>query len=241
MNDAINNPEPSANPSDLEPANVTPASIAERFRGYLPIVVDIETGGFNAQTDAMLEIAATIIKMDEHGELLCGETYSYYVKPFEGSNIDPASLEFTGIDPYHPLRPSQSEHDVLHDMFKHIRVEMKSVACKRAILVAHNASFDQGFLNAAVERCGIKRSPFHPFSSFDTVTLSGLAVGQTVLAKACYVAGIEFDNKEAHSARYDTEKTAELFCHIINRWKHLGGWPLIPPHSPGDATSDPGA
>ena len=54
--------------------------------------------------------------------------------------------------------------------------------------------------------------------------LSGLAFGQTVLAKACAEAGISFDNNEAHSAAYDAERTAELFCEIVNRWKECGGW-----------------
>ena len=201
-------------------------AMSGRFRGYLPVVIDIETGGFNAAGDAMLEIAATLLQIDEQLNIVCGETYSYHVKPFEGSNIDKAALEFTGIDPYHPLRPSQDESVILKDLFGHIRTEMKKSGCKRAILVAHNASFDQGFLNAAVARCNIKRSPFHPFSSFDTATLAGLAVGQTVLAKACYAANIEFNNDDAHSACYDTRKTAELFCYIVNRWKSLGGWPL---------------
>ncbi len=196
-----------------------------RFRGYLPVVIDIETGGFNARTDAMLEIAATIIQMDETGEVFPSETYNYHVKPFEGSNIDPAALEFTGIKPDHPLRPSQLEDDVLSDLFGHIRREMKAMNCKRAIIVAHNAAFDQAFLNAAIDRCGIKRSPFHPFSSFDTASLAGLTLGQTVLAKACFHAGIAFDNNDAHSARYDTQKTADLFCFMVNRWKSLGGWP----------------
>lgn len=204
----------------------TDTLMAARFRGYLPVVIDIETGGFNAATDAMLEIAATIIKMDEQGHVFCGETYSYHVRPFEGANIDPAALEFTGINPHHPLRPSQDEDVVLKDLFKHVRAELKSASCKRAIMVAHNASFDQGFLNAAITRCDTKRSPFHPFSSFDTASLAGLALGQTVLAKACYHAGIEFDNEDAHSASYDTQKTAELFCYIVNRFKSLGGWPL---------------
>jgi len=200
--------------------------MSERFRGYLPVVVDIETGGFNAGTDAILEIAATLLHMDEKHHLTPGETYSYHIKPFDGANIEKAALEFTGIDPYHPLRPSQDERTALRDMFGHIRNEMKAVGCKRAILVGHNASFDQGFLNAAIERGAIKRSPFHPFSTFDTATLAGLALGQTVLAKACHAANIAFDNNEAHSAYYDTQKTAELFCFIVNRWKALGGWPL---------------
>ena len=92
--------------------------------------------------------------------------------------------------------------------------------------MGQNSHFDHGFLNAASERNNLKRNPFHPFSSFDTATLSGLAYGQTVLARACEVADIEFDNNEAHSARYDAEKTAELFCKIVNKWKDLGGWPI---------------
>jgi ribonuclease T len=198
--------------------------ICNRFRGFLPVIVDIETGGFNASTDAMLEIAGTIIRMDEDGQLSVHRTYNFLVKPFEGANIEQASLDFTGIDPYHPFREAVDEHEALTELFKVIRKEMKDQNCSRAVLVGHNAHFDAGFVNAAVERCGIKRNPFHPFSFFDTATLGGLAFGQTVLAKACAEAGINFDNAEAHSAAYDAERTAELFCDIVNRWKECGGW-----------------
>lgn len=198
--------------------------MAARFRGYLPVVVDVETGGFNSATDALLEIAATTIAMDESGFLYPDHTHFFRIEPFEGANIEQAALEFTGIKLDHPLRMAVSEEHALGEIFKGLRKSIKSAGCKRAILVGHNSSFDLGFLNAAVARCGIKRNPFHPFSSFDTATLAGLAYGQTVLAKACQAAGIEFDGKEAHSARYDTEKTAELFCGIVNRWKEMGGW-----------------
>lgn len=198
----------------------------ERFRGYLPVVIDIETGGFNPQTDAVLEIAATIISMHDSGEVSCGATYSYHVEPFAGANIEQSALDFTGIDVNHPLRPAQPEEEVFSNLFSEIRNEVKIAGCTKAIIVAHNAAFDHAFLTAAIERCRIKRNPFHPFTSFDTATLSGLALGQTVLAKACYKAGIEFENDSAHSAIYDTQKTAELFCYIVNRWKELGGWPI---------------
>ena len=198
--------------------------MAARFRGYLPVVVDVETGGFNAATDALLEIAATIIGMGEGGFLYPQHTYFFRIEPFEGANIEQAALEFTGIKLDHPLRQAVSEEHALSEIFRGLRKSIKANGCKRAILVGHNSSFDLGFLNAAVARCEIKRNPFHPFSSFDTATLAGLAYGQTVLAKACQAAGIAFDGREAHSARYDTEKTAELFCGIVNRWKELGGW-----------------
>ncbi|WP_181280237.1 ribonuclease T [Pseudomonas aeruginosa] len=198
--------------------------MARRFRGYLPVVVDVETGGFNSATDALLEIAATTVGMDEKGFLFPEHTYFFRIEPFEGANIEPAALEFTGIKLDHPLRMAVQEEAALTEIFRGIRKALKANGCKRAILVGHNSSFDLGFLNAAVARTGIKRNPFHPFSSFDTATLAGLAYGQTVLAKACQAAGMEFDNHEAHSARYDTEKTAELFCGIVNRWKEMGGW-----------------
>lgn len=200
---------------------------AQRFRGYFPVVVDVETAGFNAQTDALLEIAATTLSLDEDGNFSLDKTIHFNVDPFEGANLEKAALEFTGIDPTNPLRGAVDEETALKAIFKLIRKKMKAVGCQRAIMVAHNASFDLGFVNAATERCLIKRSPFHPFVSFDTTTLSGLVLGQTVLAKACIAANIDFNNSEAHSALYDTEKTAELFCHIVNKWKQLGGWPLI--------------
>jgi len=197
--------------------------IAYRFRGYLPVVVDLETGGFNAKTDALLELAAVIIEMDDEGKLVPGEKFFFNVEPFEGANIEQSSLDFTGIDPDNPLRGAVPEQKALSETFRGVRKRIRETGCQRAIIVAHNAAFDQGFLNEASERCSIKRNPFHPFSSFDTATLCGLAFRQTVLAKACQVAGVSFDANKAHSALYDCDKTAEMFCHIVNRWKQLGG------------------
>ncbi len=200
--------------------------LKERFRGYYPVVIDVETAGFNPKTDALLEIAATTLQMDQDGWLTLDQTVHFHVEPFEGANIEKAAIDFNGIDPFNPLRGAVSEHDALHEIFKVIRKGMKAAGCNRAIVVAHNAAFDHNFLMAASERASLKRNPFHPFATFDTATLAGLALGQTVLAKACQTAAIPFDNSEAHSALYDTERTAELFCHIVNKWKSLGGWPL---------------
>jgi ribonuclease T len=197
------------------------SQIKDRFRGFLPVVVDVETGGFNSKTDALLEVAAVIIHQNEDGTIYGGEVNTAYVDPFEGANIDPESLAVTGIDLDHPLRMSVNETLALGKIFTPIRKALKEFECKRAILVGHNAHFDLGFINAAVDRTGIKRNPFHPFSCLDTVTLSALAYGQTVLARAIAEAEIEWDNSRAHSAMYDTEKTAELFCKIHNLWHEL--------------------
>ncbi|MFA0811048.1 ribonuclease T [Microbulbifer epialgicus] len=200
--------------------------LAQRFRGFLPVVIDLETGGFNARTDALLEISAVILDMDEDGHLFPLETHSFHLEPFEGANVEQSALDFIGIDLESPDRDARPEEIALPELFRKIRSAVKKHSCTRAIVVAHNAHFDLGFVNAAVERTGIKRNPFHPFSCFDTASLAGLAYGQTVLAKACQVAGIEFDNSCAHSAEYDAEKTATLFCGIVNKWREMGGWPL---------------
>ena len=209
-------------PNDLETESPAvapqPAArlMARRFRGFLPVAIDVETGGFNNATDALLEIAATLIDMDENGVLRRGITHSFHVIPFEGSRLDPASLAVTGIDPYHPLRPAIAERDALQRVFREVRHAVRAYNCRRAILVGHNASFDLGFLNAAVTRTEIKRNPFHPFSCFDTVSLAGAALGQTVLAKAVTVAGFEWDSGSAHSAAYDAERSADIFCLVSN-------------------------
>ena len=198
-----------------------PSAIAQRFRGFLPVVVDVETGGFNPATDALLEVAAVLVRMDEQGELQPAEKFRYLVKPFPGANLEPASLQVTGIDPYHPLRPALDEGDALRRLFQEVRKEVRAQKCNRAILVGHNSFFDLQFLNAAVARSGIKRNPFHPFSSFDTATLAGVAYGQTVLGRAIVAAGLEWDDARAHSALYDAEMTAQLFCAIVNRFRPL--------------------
>ncbi len=195
--------------------------IADRFRGFLPVVVDVETGGFNCKTDALLEIAAVLIDPQEDGTLLRGETIRYHVKPFEGANMEPASLAINKIDPDHPLRPAIDERDALQRIFREVRRAVREHGCTRAILVGHNASFDLGFLNEAVARSAIKRNPFHPFSSFDTATLCGVAYGQTVLARAVKAAGLTWDEDSAHSAAYDAEITTDVFCDIVNRFQPL--------------------
>ena len=196
----------------------SPARLATRFRGFLPVVVDVETAGFNPKRDALLEIAAVILDFDEQGQLRPCETHACHVEPFQGANLDEKSLQFTGIDPYHPFRFAKPEDEALRLIFKPVRRAVKDSACTRAILVGHNPAFDLSFVNAAADRCKIKRNPFHPFSSFDTATMAGLAYGQTVLARAAIAAGLSWDQEQAHSAKYDAEQTAELFCAIVNRW-----------------------
>jgi len=198
--------------------------LVARFRGYFPVILDIETSGLNAKTDAILEIAAIMPAMDEQGYLYEADRIHFHVVPFEGANLDPKALAFTGIDPFNPLREAVDEREALTKIFKMVSKHQKSNQCKRSIVVAHNAGFDQSFINQAALRCKLKWTPFHPFSNFDTSAMAGLILGQTVLAKACQQANIPYNKKDAHSALYDTQVTALLFFYMTNKWKAFGGW-----------------
>ncbi len=195
--------------------------LGNRFRGYLPVIIDIETGGFNPKKHPLLEIAAVIVELNSQGDLEITERHACHVIPFQNSELDESALKFNKIDPYHPFRMAIQEKDALDKLFKPIKKAVKRNECTRAILVGHNPAFDISFLNAAIQRTQIKRSPFHPFSTFDTATLGGLVYQQTVLAKIAAAAGLNWDSDQAHSALYDAEQTATLFCKIVNRWKQL--------------------
>lgn len=229
----LSNPKPASldatlsnSPKDVASATdeQAPMALKDRFRKFLPVVVDVETAGFNAQTDALLEIACIPVLLNEQGVFYPGEALNAHIEPFEGANLEPSALAFTGIDPKNPMRKSiaEDEKTALRRIFKGLKDVRRDEECRQCVLIGHNAHFDLAFLNAAVLRTNSKNhNPFHNFSVFDTVTLSALAFGQTVLARACKAAGLEFDGKNAHSALYDTQKTAELFCHILNNYPML--------------------
>lgn len=191
--------------------------MSERFRGFLPVVVDLETGGFDCDANPILEMAAVQVRFDG-GHLALGRRWRQAVHPFPHATMNPAALKVTGIDPADPGRGAIAEDQALLELFREVRQAIKQAGCQRAILVAHNAAFDQQFLQRAVERTQIKRNPFHPFSFIDTASLAAVAYGHTVLSEACSRAGIAFDPDQAHSALYDAERTAELFCAVVNAW-----------------------
>ena len=189
--------------------------LKERFRKFLPVVVDLETGGFNSKNNAILEIAIQLID-EKDLKLILGESHRFHIKPFEGLIVETDSLEFLKLDLNHPLRIAVDEKFALEEIFKIINKQRSKYECSRAILVGHNAFFDHSFLLEACNRNNLKKSPFHPFSLIDTVSLGVLATKQTVLARICKELDITYDNEEAHSAAYDAMVTAEVFCQIIN-------------------------
>ena len=186
-----------------------------RFSGYLPVVVDLETGGFDSATNALLEVAALTLEFD--GErMVIADRHRWEVAPHPDTIVDDASLKVTGIDLDDPNRPAVDEAQALRELFRMVRGEIKRHGCRRALVAGHNAHFDHAFIHAAAARSGVKRSPFHPFCVIDTVGIAAVAYGHTVLGEACARAGIAYTRKLAHAAIYDAEVTAKLFCSVVN-------------------------
>ena len=98
-----------------------------KFRKYLPVVVDLETGGFTPSSDAILEIAITLINYDR--EFSVGETHRFHIDPFPGLKIHQDALEFTKINLEHPLRNAVSEQEALQSIFKIINQTIFFINC----------------------------------------------------------------------------------------------------------------
>lgn len=181
-------------------------------------MIDLETGGFECKKHAVLEIAIVLLDWKDN-QIIPGVTHQWNIEPEAHLVVEAASLAVTGIDLSDPNRNAIQENQAVRECFKIIRRAVKSANCNRAILTAHNAHFDHGFVMEATERNEIKRNPFHPFSVIDTASLSALTLGHTVLSEACLRAGVNFENEKAHSAVHDAEATADLFCRIVNSWR----------------------
>ncbi|MDD6319227.1 MAG: exonuclease domain-containing protein [Succinatimonas hippei] len=200
--------------------------ISKRFRGFLPVVVDVETAGFDPEKNALLEVAAMPLALNDKGIMVPGEIFSANIRPFEGSVLVEENLKFLGIDPYAADRNIQDEKESITALFRFVHRAVKAAHCKKALLTGHNGSFDLGFVNAAGRRAGLeKKNPFHPFTVLDTSTVGALVFGHTVLAKACMGAHINYEGKNAHGAAYDTKVEAELFCAAYNRFTTFCGLP----------------
>lgn len=191
--------------------------LSQKFRGYYPVVVDIETGGLDPQQHTILDIAAITLTLDKKGKLVPLKEYQTHVYPHPDYITTPEALKINKINLKHLEFSGVSEKQALQSIFKPIRAAQTAHDCKQSILVGHNAFFDLAFINAAAKRSKVRRNPFHQYSTLDTVTLSGVMLGHTVLVKACELAGISFDRKQAHTALYDAQKTAQLFCSLVNK------------------------
>ena len=71
--------------------------LKDRFRKFLPVVVDLETGGFDPKKNAILEIAIQLIDED-NSKLILGDSHRYHINPFNGLIVNKDALEFLKLD-----------------------------------------------------------------------------------------------------------------------------------------------
>ena len=191
-------------------------NLNDRFRAFLPVVVDVETGGVDPTQHALLELAVVLLAW-ENNQLSPAAIHAWNIEPHPLTSVTEKSIELTQIDPDDSERESVAEETAIRESFRVIRKAVKDADCKRAVLTGHNAHFDHQFIMNAAARNKVGRNPFHPFTVLDTASLSAVAVGHTVLNEAVKRLGMDFDTDAAHSASYDAEITAKVFCAIVNR------------------------
>ncbi|HRM38276.1 MAG TPA: PolC-type DNA polymerase III, partial [Trichococcus flocculiformis] len=159
------------------------------------VVFDVETTGLSAVYDTIIELAG--VKMYK-GNVI--ETFEEFINP--GHPLSQTTIQLTGITD-DMVRDSKPEKTVLEEF---------AAFAEGTILVAHNASFDMGFLNNSYERYGMAEAP-QPV--IDTLEMSRFLHPQlkshrlNTLAKR-YGVGLE----QHHRAVYDSETTGAL-CWIF--------------------------
>jgi DNA polymerase-3 subunit alpha (Gram-positive type) len=160
------------------------------------IIFDLETTGFSAAGDRITEIGAVRIR----GEQIL-DSFSTFVNP--GRSLSSEIIKVTGITD-EMLQDAPKEEEALQAFYRFIGDE-------KATLVAHNASFDMGFLRAAAKRCNLKCL----FSSIDTVPMSRSLFKQLKKHSLDSVAkhlGFEFKH---HRANEDAAVLAKIFLKML--------------------------
>ena len=149
-------------------------------------------GGAIGSSETLNLIGGTNITLDETDGAVTingAAAMQFFLEDGDGTEVtinhnkEIKFVEGGGIDIDNPFRLAVTEKKALSEIFEHIKIALKEEDCSRSILVGHNAFFDLGFVKAATKRTSLK-SPFHQFSTIDTVSLSALYCGETVLAKA---------------------------------------------------------
>ncbi|MBF0780346.1 MULTISPECIES: PolC-type DNA polymerase III [unclassified Granulicatella] len=160
------------------------------------VVFDVETTGLSAVYDTIIELAA--VKMYK-GNVI--DTFEAFINP--GHPLSSTTISLTGITDEMVRTQGRLEKDVLEDFQKF---------CEGAILVAHNATFDMGFLNTSYRKLNMPEAN-NPV--IDTLELSRALHPElkshrlNVLAKK-YGVSLE----QHHRAVYDSETTGHL-CYIF--------------------------
>lgn len=169
--------------------------------------IDIETTGLDRDNHDIIELGAIIARMKD-GEFIVIDELNLKIQP---KNIDKAEPQALRINGY-------NEADWLFAVS--LQDAMKELAKKTdgAIFVAHNVTFDYGFIESAFKKTNTENK-MH-YHRLDTISLafgilhSNDDISKLSLRALCEKYGIE--NKRAHSAFADAYATYEVFKKLMN-------------------------
>lgn len=169
--------------------------------------VDIETTGLDPRTHEIIELGVVLARIKDDVLEVTGQL-DLKIHPTHIETADPVALRVNGY----------TEADWLFGVS--IEDALKTFAEKTAgaIFVAHNATFDYGFIETNLKRYNIENK-MH-YHKLDTISIAfGILhtnddVGRLSLRALCEKYGIE--NKAAHSAFADAYATYEVFKKLMN-------------------------
>jgi DNA polymerase-3 subunit epsilon len=169
-------------------------------KGMREIIFDTETTGLDPRLDRIIEIGC--LELVDH--FPTGRTFHVYINA-QGRPVHPDALQVHGItDAFLADKPS----------FPEIAAQLQEFFGD-ATLIAHNAGFDIGFINAEFERLGI--SPIGRERMLDTLMLARRRhpMGPNSLDALCRRYSIDNAHRTKHGALLDAELLAEVYIEMI--------------------------
>lgn len=165
------------------------------------VIFDLETTGLSNRLDEIIEFGA--VKMKDREVI---DRKQLFVNPKRSIPAHISSLTHINQSDVDAAKPIE---DVFDDLKQWIG---------DAVLVAHNATFDVGFMNAAARKLG---KPEFSNPVIDTLPLAHamLDLKRYRLGNVCRHYGVKYDGEGAHRADYDAEVLSQVLCHMLNAYK----------------------
>jgi len=172
------------------------------------VFIDVETTGFNPTKHEIVELGAVVAEpQGSYRDLRVIHELDIKVKPERIEDADPGALRVNGYN--------EKEWMFAHSLEEAMKeLSQKAKGCA---MVAHNISFDYGFINRAYEVTGVENS-MH-YQKFDTLSIAFAKLNRDPdlknlsLKALCELYGVV--NERAHTALADTRATMEVFVAMM--------------------------
>lgn len=164
------------------------------------IIFDTETTGLDSREDRIIEIGG----LELVNRFPSGRTFHVYLNP-QGRNVHPDAQAVHGISNA-DLADKPAFHEIVGEFLEFVA---------DAKLVAHNATFDMGFVNAELTRIG--ELPIGPDRVIDTLAIARRKhpMGPNSLDALCKRYGVDNSRRSFHGALLDAELLADVYIELM--------------------------